>query len=203
MIVRVHWCLASQWRPGELAAAVGDDFVHVHVELSATACHPHMQRKHVVMLAGQNFVAGLRDQLVLLIAQPVAGTVCFRNSFLQNGIGRDHLPWDQVLANAEMFERALSLRAPQLVSGNIDFAETISLLAHVWFASVSSCTHGLSAPFTHCAVILWPLLEWHGRPGALHSFGCLPRALRTLNMTLAPTAFLWNGRENSSFWRMK
>src|SRR5215470_18558517 len=136
MIVRVHWRLASQWRSGNLAAAVGDDFVHVHVELSPTACHPHVQRKHVVMLAGQNFVASLRDQLVLLIAQSFAGMVCFRSSFLQNGIGRDHLPRDQVLADAEMFERTLSLRAPQLVIANIDFAETISLLANVWLASV-------------------------------------------------------------------
>src|SRR5262249_49571622 len=149
MIVRMHWRLASQWCPGELAAAVGDDFVHVHIELSATACHPHVQRKHVVMLTGQNFVASLRDQFVLLIAQPLAGTVCFRSSFLHNGIGSDHLPRDQVLADAEMFERTLSLRAPQLVGGNIDFAETVGFLAHVRFGSVSSCTHGLSLLIIH------------------------------------------------------
>jgi hypothetical protein len=56
--------LAAERRAGELAAAVGDHLVDVHVELGAAAGHPDMQRKHVVMLAGEDFVAGLNDQLV-------------------------------------------------------------------------------------------------------------------------------------------
>src|SRR5882724_1975443 len=73
MVVGMNRSLAAEWCARELAAAVGDHFVHIHVELSAAAGHPHMQRKHVVMLTVQNFVASLYDQLVLLIAETLAG----------------------------------------------------------------------------------------------------------------------------------
>ena len=63
VIVGMNRRLAAERRAGELAAAVGDHLVDVHVELGAAAGHPDMQRKHVVMLAGQDFVADLHDQL--------------------------------------------------------------------------------------------------------------------------------------------
>ena len=72
MIVGMNRRLASQRRTCALAAAVGDHFVHVHVELGATAGHPDVQRKHVVMLAGEDLVTGLSDKFVLRIAQPLA-----------------------------------------------------------------------------------------------------------------------------------
>src|SRR5208337_109292 len=61
MVVGVHRRLAAQRSTRELAAAVGYYLVDVHVELGAAAGHPHMQRKHVVMLPGQDLVAGLHD----------------------------------------------------------------------------------------------------------------------------------------------
>jgi hypothetical protein len=50
-----------------------------------------MQRKHVVVLAGEDFVAGLYDQLVLLIREPLPGMICGGSSFLQDRVGGDHL----------------------------------------------------------------------------------------------------------------
>jgi hypothetical protein len=59
--------------PASFAATIGDHFIHVHVELSAAAGHPDVQRKHVVMLTVQDFVANLYNQLVRLIIEPFAG----------------------------------------------------------------------------------------------------------------------------------
>src|SRR6516164_8407655 len=94
---------------GELTTPIGDYFIDVHVELSAASSHPDVQRKHVVMLAREDFVTGLNDQLIALIIKPLAVVVGNGGSFLQRGVGLDHLARDEVLADAEMFKRALGL----------------------------------------------------------------------------------------------
>ena len=131
VVVGMNRRLAAERRAGELAAAVGDHFVHVHVELRAAAGHPHVQREHVVVLAGEDLVADLNDQLVRLVVEPLAGMVGVGGGFLQDGIGGDHLARDQILADAEMLERALGLCAPELVGRNIDLAETVGFLSDV------------------------------------------------------------------------
>src|SRR5882672_11164103 len=67
--------LAPQRRAGNLAAAVGDHFIHIHVELRAAARHPYVQREHVVMLAGEDLVANLNDQVVALLIEALARKV--------------------------------------------------------------------------------------------------------------------------------
>src|SRR6202048_4980998 len=96
--------VASKGGASELATAVGDHLVDVHVELCAAAGHPDVQRKHVVMLAGQDFIAGLNNQVGALIVKPLAVAVGDGGGFLQGGVGRDHLAGNQVLADAEMFK---------------------------------------------------------------------------------------------------
>ena len=123
--------LAAERRAGKLAAAVGDHLVHVHVELRAAAGHPDVQRKHVVMLAGEDLVADLDDQLVRLVVEPPAGMVGVGRRLLQDGVGGDHLARDQILADAEMLERALRLRAPELVGGDADLAEAVHFFTQV------------------------------------------------------------------------
>src|ERR1700730_17661746 len=122
--------VASKGGASELATAVGDHFVDVHVELGAAARHPDMQWKHVVMLAGQDFVTGLNDQLIALIVKPLAVAVGGGGGLLQGGVGRDHLAGDQVLPDAEMFKRTLGLGAPQLVGRYFNDAEAVSLFSH-------------------------------------------------------------------------
>src|SRR5215470_12999426 len=95
---------ASERRASDLATAVRDHFVHVHVELSAASRHPHVQRKHVVMLAREDFVTGLSDKFVLLIAEPLAGMISGGCGFLQNRIRSDHLTRNQILADTEMLQ---------------------------------------------------------------------------------------------------
>ena len=62
----MHRRLAAERRARELAAAVGDHLVDVHVELRAAAGHPDVQREHVVVLAGEDLVADLDDQRMRL-----------------------------------------------------------------------------------------------------------------------------------------
>ncbi len=87
VIVGMDRRLAAQRRAGKLAAAIGDHLVHVHVELGAAAGHPHMQREHVVVLAREDFVACLHDQLVGLVVESPSGMVGIRRGFLEDGIG--------------------------------------------------------------------------------------------------------------------
>src|SRR5262249_38668480 len=54
-------------------------------------------------------------------------TVRVRRRLLQDGVGGDHLSWDQVLADAEVLQRALRLRTPELVGRHLDRAKAVVL----------------------------------------------------------------------------
>jgi hypothetical protein len=126
MVIRVDRRFARERRASKLAAAIRDHLVHVHVELRAAARHPDVQGKHVVVLAGEDFVADLRDQPVGFVSQPLAGVVGNGSRLFEDGISRNHLTRDQILADAEMLERALRLRSPELVRRDIYFAKAVS-----------------------------------------------------------------------------
>src|SRR5258708_13997293 len=100
----MHRRVASKGSAGELATPVGDHFVDVHVELSAASRHPDMQGKHVVMLAGQDLVTGLNNQVMTLIVEPLTVTIGDGGGFLQGGVTRDHLARNEVLADADIFD---------------------------------------------------------------------------------------------------
>ena len=130
MVVRVDGHLAAQGRSGELTAAIGNHLVDVHVELRPAAGHPDVERKHFVMLPGENLVAHFDDQPVGRLIHPLAGVIRVGRPLFQGGVGGDHLPGDQIFADAEMFERALRLSAPQLVGGNIDLTHAVRFFAN-------------------------------------------------------------------------
>ena len=71
-----------------------------------------MQGKHVVVLAGEDFVAGLNNQFISPIVEPLAGVVGGGGRLLQDGIGGDHSAGDQIGADTEVLERALGLCTP-------------------------------------------------------------------------------------------
>src|ERR1700690_1595946 len=78
VVVGMNWRLAPDRRACKLAARVGDRLVHVHVELCAASRHPDVQRKHVLMLAREDLVTDLNNQLVTLVIEPPACVICIR-----------------------------------------------------------------------------------------------------------------------------
>src|SRR6266403_1672587 len=96
--------LASKRRACELATPVGDDLVHVHVELGPASGHPDVQREHLMVLAGQDLVADLNNESITLIIEPLPGVIGVSRPFLQRGIGGDHFSRDQILSNTKVLE---------------------------------------------------------------------------------------------------
>src|ERR1700722_3373409 len=123
--------LAAERRAGELAAAIGNDLVHIHVELGTAARHPDVQREHVMVPAGENLVARLGNETVDLIVEPLARVIRVGCAFLQDGVCRDHLARNQIGAYAEMLQRPLRLRSPELVGRYFDLAETVGFGAYI------------------------------------------------------------------------
>jgi hypothetical protein len=78
--------------------------------------------KHVVVLAGEDFVAGLDDQFISPTVEPVVGMIGSGSGFFQRCVRSDHLARDEILADAEMLQRALRLRPPQFIRGYLDLA---------------------------------------------------------------------------------
>jgi hypothetical protein len=56
------------------------------------------------MLASEDFVASLHNQLVAFIVETPAGVVGDRGSSFQRRVRRNHLTRNQVLADAEVLE---------------------------------------------------------------------------------------------------
>lgn len=81
-----------------------------------------MQRKHVLVLTGKNFVAHLRDKLKLLVAEAFVVMVGNGRGLLQNCISRDHLARHEIGADAEVLQGTLRLGAPELVRRNLHLA---------------------------------------------------------------------------------
>jgi hypothetical protein len=158
VVIRMNRCLGCDLRAGELTTAVRDHFVHVHVELRAAAGHPDVQRKHVVMLAGEYFVADPDDQLVTPVVEPIAGMVRIGGGLFQNGIRGDHLARHEVLADAEVLERALCLGSPKFVRRNLDLAKTVG------FDAKFSHT-GISIGLISSRAVMEQRIGVRGRPG--------------------------------------
>src|SRR5690242_9133982 len=79
------------------------------------------------MLAGKDFVADPHDQVLLLGREPASLEVHQRRGLLDGRVCGNHLAGDQILADAEMLKRSLSLRAPKLIGLNVDGSQAIVL----------------------------------------------------------------------------
>src|SRR6516225_7229028 len=104
MIVGMNRRLTAERCASELAATVGDHLVDVHVELGATTRHPHMQGKHVAVLAGEDFVAGLHNQSINLPIEPLTSVVGNRCGLLESSVCSEHFMRNEISANAEMLQ---------------------------------------------------------------------------------------------------
>ncbi|MNJ54621.1 hypothetical protein D3C77_500700 [compost metagenome] len=112
MIVGMHRAFAAALAAGQFVGASGDHLVDVHVALRAAAGLPDHQRELVVVLAGQHFVGGLLDQPGHLGGQLADAVIDPRGGFLDQRQGMQHRQRHAFLANGEIDQRALGLRAP-------------------------------------------------------------------------------------------
>src|SRR6266480_2130368 len=77
-----------------------------------------MQREHVLMFSGEDLVTDAQDQIVPLLVEAGALVIGDGGGALQYRVGADHLARHQVVADAEILQRALSLCAPQPLGGD-------------------------------------------------------------------------------------
>lgn len=70
VIIGMNGNLTTNRCAGKLAAPVGNDFIHVHVELRSASSHPNMKRKHVRIFAGDDLVTSLNDESMLPVVEP-------------------------------------------------------------------------------------------------------------------------------------
>src|SRR5262245_1357744 len=125
MVVWMNRLVTAERLAGDLAAAVGNHLVDVHVKLGAATGHPDVKRELVLMLAVQNLVAGTDDQVLLSVAEPAGLVVDQGGRLLDDRVGGDHLPRDEIVPDAEMFQGPLRLRSPELLGRHIHRSETI------------------------------------------------------------------------------
>src|SRR5262249_22528554 len=88
-----------------------------------------------VVLALQDLVAHADDQVLLSAAEPAGLVIDQRGRLLDDRVGGDHLPGDQIVADAEVLQRPLRLRSPELVGRDVNWAETVlfnSSSSHGW-----------------------------------------------------------------------
>jgi hypothetical protein len=68
---------------------------------------------------------------MLLVGETPLLAVSLGRRPLHDRIGCDHLARHEIAADAEVFDRALRLRPPELVFGNLDWAEAIGFCARL------------------------------------------------------------------------
>ena len=92
--------------------AVRDHLVGVHVGLGAAAGLPDAQRKMIVELSLNHFIASLHDQLRFVVRQFAEFLINERSRLFKNSERANHLARHAVVADIEMMKRALRL-SPQ------------------------------------------------------------------------------------------
>src|SRR5262249_9809416 len=77
--------------------------------------HPDVQRELVLVLAAQDLVADADDQVLLRVAEPAGLVVDQGGRLLDDRVGGDHFPGDEVIADVEMLQGPLRLRSREFV----------------------------------------------------------------------------------------
>jgi hypothetical protein len=121
----VHQARLAALAAQQLAGAVGQHLVDVHVGLRARAGLPHHQRELARVLAGQHLIGGGVDGLGLLGIQQTQRMVDRGRGLLDLRQRGNDLARLLLAADVEVLQRALRLRAPEPVGRNVDGAEGV------------------------------------------------------------------------------
>ena len=131
MVVRVHH-LGAKLATQNLDCAIRDNFVAVHVGLSARAGLPDHEWEVVVELAGNHFVGGLNNGVgdALLKPKVQVGLCCtlLQKTERANNGQRHALT---LATNLEVLQRTLRLSAPITVSRDLKWSESVRLLSEL------------------------------------------------------------------------
>ena len=103
--------------------AIGDHLVDVHVGLGAGAGLPDDERKLIVEFAVDDLLRGCHDRFGASRVERPELKVGLRRRQLDDGQRRDQRARHVFVADAEIQTRALGLRAPIAIGGNLDRAE--------------------------------------------------------------------------------
>ncbi len=84
----------------------------------------------IVELARDRLIGGMHDRVGLPLREPTGRSVDLRRRFLDVAIGVIDALWHAVVADREMDEAALRLRAPIAVGRHVDAAHRVGLVPH-------------------------------------------------------------------------
>ena len=129
---------AAQLAAGELDGAVADDLVYVHVRLRAGAGLPHAEREFAVECASDNLIRHASNELSLPPRRRTDFGVDQRGGLLDVRVGATDLDRHPVVADGEVDERALRLRAPVVFGGDVDGPHRVGLGAEAGCARPDS-----------------------------------------------------------------
>ena len=107
---------------GNFDRPIRDHFIGVHIGLGAAAGLPHAQRKMLVQPAFDHLIAGLCDKPRLIGGELAEILIDQRAGFLENAKRANHLARHHVIADIEMKQAALGLRAPILIRRDLCLA---------------------------------------------------------------------------------
>ncbi len=116
----------------QLASAVGEHLVHVHVGLRSAAGLPHHQGKLAVVLAAQHFVGCGHDGARLLGVERSEIEVDQGRRLLHERQRVDERVRHAFAGDLEVLQRALGLGAPQAVGGDRHGTEGVFFDASGW-----------------------------------------------------------------------
>ncbi len=111
----------------ELDGPIGDDFVGVHVGLSAAAGLPDDEREVVVEKARDDLVGGADDELGGSPVELAELGVGDGRGLLDDAQGGDELAGHLFAADLEVGERPRGLRAPVSIGRDSDFTHGVGL----------------------------------------------------------------------------
>ena len=115
----------KQLFPGDFISTVGDDFIYIHIGLSAASCLPYGQWEVFVQSPHKDLITGgayKRQPFFIQSAKPV---ICHGCRFLKDGKGPDYFHGDFFCSDLEILKAPLGLGAPVAVGGNLDLSHGI------------------------------------------------------------------------------